>query len=402
MLLPYKVKNPPETFPWVTAILIFFNILIFAVVNQGSYIPDDVAINYGVSAQNLSPITLFTSTFLHGDIFHLLGNMWFLYLFGVAVEGRLKWWKFTIIYFASAIAGDFLHLAMFGAAYPDIPSIGASGAIMGVMGAALYMFPHSRMMLFYWIGWIWVGVTEWPLWGIALIYLGLDLLGAALDIAAGGGAGGVANLAHLGGAAGGFLLCLIARIPRDTANDSHAKAYLDEAGDYRGLRVYELAGLAQKQPDNIDLTLHLVQASMRESRPLDDATLQRFQRHLPRMVRQSDPRALASAMANITSAYPTALRAGDLLTAAIQVEKQGEPNLAMLLLNRVREHPQASDADQETATYRLGLIHESWHRNYAEAQRFYEEYLRRWPVSPMEQTVKQRLAHVAAQVQKSW
>lgn len=403
VLLPYKVKNPPESFPWITAVLIFINLLVFGVVNMGMPIPDDVAMTYGVSANNISPLTLLTSMFLHGDIWHILGNMWFLYLFGVAVEGRLKWWKFLLIYLLSGLGGDFLHLAMFGSAYPDVPSIGASGAIMGVMGAALYMFPFSRMMLFYWITWFFAGVTEWPLWGIALLYLGMDLFWAVLGIASGtGGGGGVANLAHLGGAAAGFLLCLAIRVPRDTAEDSDSKAHLDAVGDYRGLQARQLESMAAKQPENPDLTLHWVARSLNEGRPLTDPQIDRFRRHLPRLMREGDMRSLASCMANITATHPSALRPSDLLTAAIQVEKQGEPNVAMMLLNRVRENPHSTDSDLETATYRLGLIHESWHKNYAEARRLYEEFLAKWPFSPMEQTVKQRLAYVSSQAQKSW
>src|SRR5690349_1013449 len=134
MFVPYRCKNPPESFPWATYGLILANPFVYVCTTEyGLVIKESVLLEYGLTYDSMEPGDAFASLFLHANLMHLLGNMWFLHLFGSAVEGRLKWFKFLLVYFAAGFAGDALQLGIFGPMHPDIPGIGASGAIMGLM-----------------------------------------------------------------------------------------------------------------------------------------------------------------------------------------------------------------------------------------------------------------------------
>jgi membrane associated rhomboid family serine protease len=143
--------------------------------------------------------------FLHANITHIAGNMWFLWIFGSVVEGRLNTFRFLILYFLAGACGDLLQLAVQSSAGgPEIPSIGASGAIMGVVGAAIYLFPRAPVAML-WTAGVFLRVFDIPMWGAGLYYLGLDVLYGVLA------ADNVGHFAHIGGGAGGFLLAFLLR-----------------------------------------------------------------------------------------------------------------------------------------------------------------------------------------------
>ncbi len=396
MILPLRTKNAPESVPYVTWTLIGANVLIFFLTSHWLVVRDDVAERFALTREGLSPLTLLSSMFLHGDILHLAGNMWFLYLLGRMVEGRLRPLKFALLYLAAGLAGDALHLGL-TMNHPDIPSLGASGAIMGVLGAAIWMFPFTRLTVGYWFGIWFYGTWEWRIWGVALYYLGFDLLGAVAG--AGSTGGGVAYLAHLGGAAGGFVAALALRAKRDDATEGEAKSMLHEAeGDFRGLPVGDLAHLARRSPDNVDLALAWAAGEARRG-AIPPECRNHVVRLLPRAVSTADVESLGSVVANLCMAG-AGPPAGTVLRVATRLEAEGQPQLANLLLDRVRTSADASESDVETAVFRQALLRESWFQDYAGAWHLYSEHARRWPMSPMEGQVRERLAalqRIAAQ-----
>ncbi|HLO99046.1 MAG TPA: rhomboid family intramembrane serine protease, partial [Fimbriimonas sp.] len=266
LILPYRNQNPPESWPIATILLIVFNTTFFILTSKfGLVAKQEVVMEYGVSLANFHWYQLITSMFLHGDLMHLLGNMFFLYLMGFAVEGRLRTWKFLILYFVAGLAGSALHLLIAGPSMPKIPAIGASGAIMGVMGASMYMFPHSPVDVFWWIFYR-VGTVEWRMWHVGLMYICFDLLDIFLEIAS-GTPGGTANFAHLGGVAAGALVCLIMRAVRDDEVVSHAKATLHATNDVSLLHEKELRDLYAVNPTRPDVALHwMVKSSFTDQR----------------------------------------------------------------------------------------------------------------------------------------
>jgi len=148
-------------------------------------------------------LTLLTSMFMHGGIMHLLGNMLFLWIFGDNIEDDLGHGRYAAFYLVTGLVASLAHVAStfaFGQ-NPYIPSLGASGAISGVMGAYILMHPRRRVTVF-----MFRFLTEVPgfvavgLWFVLQLISGLGLLGG------GSQAGGVAYAAHIGGFVAGFAL----------------------------------------------------------------------------------------------------------------------------------------------------------------------------------------------------
>jgi membrane associated rhomboid family serine protease len=390
MFLPLRSKNPPERTPWATIGLLAINILVFAVVNKGLGLPDEVAKQYGVSWSNVSPVTMFTSTFLHGDIFHLLGNMWFLYLFGFAVEGRLGWWKYFLLYLVSSFAGDLLHLALLGAGMPNLPSVGASGAIMGVMGMGMYLFAHARVDVFIiWFPWV-IGIKEWPLWGVGAWFLFWDLIGATLVMGT-GLSGGVGNLAHLGGAAAGFLAMALLRMPRDDEYTSETKKVLAETKDYSMLSASQLKDLTANQPDNIDISLEWVNRIIQSGYKMDPQAVARFAKHLPKLLSDPnvDPARVGFVLMSLGDEW--SLSGAGYLDCGVLCEKVGKPQFAKQLYYRVMTSPNSSSSDKESAAFKAGMVMEAWFQDYVGAKDMYDWALVQWPVGAYEGQFKARL-----------
>ncbi len=148
--------------------------------------------------------TIFSSMFVHGSFAHVLSNVWFLWVFGPAVEGRLGFRRFMLLYLAAGIAAALMQ----GIAMPDstIPMVGASGAVSGILGAYLILFPRARVLTIippFFFFFFWLPVP---------IYLGywilLQFVYVFMDIS------GVAWWAHIGGFFLGLLLILIMRPKR--------------------------------------------------------------------------------------------------------------------------------------------------------------------------------------------
>src|SRR5512135_1416160 len=121
MFIPVRTKNPPERPPVVTIGLIALNVLIYAFTSDGFEVRDEVVSQFALTHANAGPLTLFSSMFLHGGAMHILGNMWFLWILGAAVEGRLGHLKYLALYLLSGLTGDGLHLLM-TAGQNDAPS----------------------------------------------------------------------------------------------------------------------------------------------------------------------------------------------------------------------------------------------------------------------------------------
>jgi membrane associated rhomboid family serine protease len=145
---------------------------------------------------------VFTSMFLHGSWLHLLGNMWFLYLFGNNVEDSMGRLRFLVFYLVSGVAAALLQVALDPGSV--IPMVGASGAISGVMGGYLVLYPRVRVYTFVPIGFFLMSIAL-PAWTMLLYWFALQLLGGVTMIAGSQG-GGVAFGAHVGGFLAGLVL----------------------------------------------------------------------------------------------------------------------------------------------------------------------------------------------------
>lgn len=152
-MLPLRDTEPSQKFPIATISIIALNIIVF--VNQVT-LPYDEALNmiykYAFIPSRFinglgnieSYIPLFTSMFMHGDIVHIVSNMWSLWLFGDNVEDRMGAFRFVIFYILTGLIAGFAHFIF--NPMSNLPTVGASGAIAGVMGAYFIMFPHSKIV----------------------------------------------------------------------------------------------------------------------------------------------------------------------------------------------------------------------------------------------------------------
>lgn len=212
MVMPLRDINPRHTFPVVTITLIVINVLFFfyelslgpgleRFFRQAAFVPS-VYFEPGNVAADTRSVVL--SMFLHGGWLHLLGNMLYLWIFGDNVEDRLGHGLYIFFYLICGWAATLTHA--FTDAASTIPSIGASGAISGVLGAYLLMFPKARVLTLIPMG-FYTRMAELPalvvlgMWFILQLFSGAMSLGARTEQT-----GGVAFFAHVGGFVAGMVL----------------------------------------------------------------------------------------------------------------------------------------------------------------------------------------------------
>ena len=203
-MIPLRDVIPSRTTPYITITIIVINAL--AWLFELTLSPDVIGVFlrvYGIVPAFFQPATLITSMFLHGSWSHVIGNMWFLWIFGDNVEDRVGHGRFIVFYLLCGIGAGLAHLV----ANPgsELPTVGASGAIAGVMGAYFVLYPQSRVLTL--LPWIFITVVEIP----AVFVLGFWFLaqvfsaGAIAVTASTHGGGGVAFMAHVAGFAAGAI-----------------------------------------------------------------------------------------------------------------------------------------------------------------------------------------------------
>lgn len=216
-MIPIRDTIPTHTTPWVTWTLIGLNVLCFAFqlglseqeLERLFYLLGVVPVRYthpewwvwAGLPQSYWPLV--TSIFLHGGWAHLIMNMWGLWLFGDNVEGKMGAGRFLVFYLLCGVAANACHIYL--NADSTIPAVGASGAIAGVMGAYLRMFPTSQIIvlfpvLFLPFFFVVPAVTYLGLWFLMQLFSGTVSLISSQDV------GGIAWWAHVGGFAVGVIL----------------------------------------------------------------------------------------------------------------------------------------------------------------------------------------------------
>ena len=215
-MIPLRDLTPRERTPFIAWALVLANVGIFVyqyfVLDPGRaqavFIASFAAVPANVGAAVLGQeslvgglMPLVTSMFLHGGFMHLLGNMWFLWIFGDNVEDELGHFKFLLFYLTCGVLATLAHVV----AEPSsaVPLVGASGAIAGVMGAYLMRFPRSRVTVLLPLVVIWTTVRM-PAFVMLLYWFAIQILNGTADSSG----GGVAWWAHVGGFAIGAVLVL--------------------------------------------------------------------------------------------------------------------------------------------------------------------------------------------------
>ncbi|WP_068113648.1 rhomboid family intramembrane serine protease [Tropicimonas marinistellae] len=204
-MFPIRDHNPSGRPPYVTIGLIAINVLVF--LSTWHLFGDERALLRFYSEYALVPAfpslhSYLTSMFLHGGIFHILGNMLFLWIFGDNLEDEMGHLGFLLFYLASGVAAGFVHVTLSPGSM--VPTVGASGAIAGVMGGYLLLFPRARIDILLIII-ILIRIFTVPAWTMLVIWFGMQLVGGA---ASDPNTGGVAYWAHAGGFVAGAIFAL--------------------------------------------------------------------------------------------------------------------------------------------------------------------------------------------------
>jgi membrane associated rhomboid family serine protease len=194
-------------FPVVTYALVALNVLVFfvelvsgdAFIETWAFVPTRFLANPAGDF-----VTIFTSMFMHGGWLHIGGNMLYLWIFGDNVEDRFGHLRYLLFYLLCGVAATFAQLAF--SLGSDIPNLGASGAIAGVLGAYVLLFPRRRVTVL--LGYI---VVPMPALAVIGFWIVLQFFNGIGSIVASADTGGVAYMAHIGGFIAGLVLALFLR-----------------------------------------------------------------------------------------------------------------------------------------------------------------------------------------------
>ena len=222
-MIPFRDENPSSTVPFVTRGLVAVNVVLFAfevwlgedlnpflqraAVIPNLYVGSDLAFQVSDLARSFGPglsARLGVSMFLHGGWMHLIGNMLYLWIFGDNIEDRFGHARFLAFYLACGVLASWAHILSDPAS--ALPSIGASGAIAGVLGAYVTFFPRARVVTLLPLGLFSRMVKVPALWFLGFWFATQFLSGLLEPAVKAAGAGGVAWWAHIGGFACGLLV----------------------------------------------------------------------------------------------------------------------------------------------------------------------------------------------------
>jgi len=215
-MIPLRDDNPTKIVPVVTVGLIVLNVLVFlyqrslGTDGEGVFIYQFGAIPAVIFGSQTLPselvaipasFSVFTSMFLHGGFMHLIGNMLYLWIFGNNIEDAMGHGRFIVFYLLTGVAASMAHFLT--DLTSEIPTIGASGAIYGILGAYILLYPRAQVLVLIFLGFF-IRVMYIPAGFVLGFYFVLQIFQGSITFGQGGG--GVAWFAHIGGFLGGLLL----------------------------------------------------------------------------------------------------------------------------------------------------------------------------------------------------
>jgi membrane associated rhomboid family serine protease len=223
-MLPLKDNNPTETLPFITVSIIILNIAVYIyqlslghdyerfIFSMGA-IPNKIINNSDVIPMiSLSAfLTIYSSMFLHGSLLHLISNMLYLWIFGNNIEDAMGHIRFIFFYLISGSMAAFAHILT--DIDSRIPMIGASGAVSGVLGAYILLYPRAKVLTLVMIGFF-VRLVRIPAIYLLGFWILIQFLFGMTSLTVRDSSGGVAWFAHIGGFITGFILINIFKLKR--------------------------------------------------------------------------------------------------------------------------------------------------------------------------------------------
>jgi rhomboid family protein len=212
-MIPLRDINPTERFAIITVVLIILNTAVFVYeltlhqpagevfINAFALVPAKLFAPGPLTGETVPAMaTVFTSMFMHGGLLHLAGNMLYLWIFGNNIEDATGRFRFLLFYLACGAAAAYAHA--YANRFSMVPMIGASGAVSGVLGAYLMLYPRARVVTLVFFG-FYIRTMEIPAMAVLGLWFGLQFVNALFES---GSRGGVAWYAHVAGFATGMLL----------------------------------------------------------------------------------------------------------------------------------------------------------------------------------------------------
>jgi len=327
-LFPVRDEYRVKRFPLVVTLIIAVNCVIYFAYGFSPRYPEIVS-HFGFTPRDFSPVTLFTSMFLHGGVFHLGFNMWYLWLLGDNLEDR--WGKpfFLFFYLAAGVFAAVLYTVLIPDRLRGIPMIGASGAIAGVLGAYAVLFPRSRIYfkyLFIFLFFPRIGEFRLPAW-VWLAFWFLQQILSSVLTAANVMARSVAFAAHLAGFVFGATVAVGARFYRSAQYRENVACGKNALLNLLGRREQQPHELTDKfeMSTAVENTCALARTDMPRAAAVYETVLRRYpETTLPPKLqfdmartfeRQGKREPARLSYANFVSAYPTSKLADNALLA---------------------------------------------------------------------------------------
>lgn len=334
----------------------------------------EVVGDYAVSRAQFNLLRLASSFFLHGSTFHLTLSLLGLWLFGAAVEGRLRPFLFLVLYVGGNLLGACLQLFVVGAAHPERMLLGDTGGLLAIAGAYFILFPFSTISAFFWWGFGNMGATECPARPIVLLYAGLEMVYGLVYK----NPHSLGQFAPLSGFGLGMAVALLSGARRDDAEMSYVQAAVSDTKDYALLHFADLAILMQQPTEDMNLVMAYCEKALTlKTETRLQQCLGVLYQYSRLLVDRADPYQLAELVLCIpvsTGGLPNVFY----LRLASRLEALRAYDTAAQLYRRACDlAPQ--EPDSEIALYRLGQLTQNALGNVAHARAIYQEMLRLFP-----------------------
>lgn len=399
LLIPIRTDSPVRRRPHVNHLLILANVLIYLgtdVLGAATSLTtgDGFKRRFMLSLASPDLFRYLTYQFLHGDLWHLIGNMLFLWVFGNSVNSKMGDLAYLLFYLAS---GVFAGVAFAVASGGNL--IGASGAIAGVTTAYLVLFPRSEVTVFYWL-WFYLGTMHVQ----ALLLIGLKIIlwdnVLAPSLAAGKEVESVAYSAHLGGYFFGFTVCALLLLLRALPRDHYDILALIQR--YRKRRAFqaEMADPYTRARATYGRVARPV--SIGTARPIEDVlpehldAIGRLRAEIAELLTRGDYTAAADRYEDLVAAAPEQClsRRHMLLVANQLMALQRHPQAAAAYERFLKVYP--GDPDTVQIKLVLGIVYAKYLKQHQAAQKYLSDCLSRLSDPQQVQQAREWLAATAA------
>lgn len=392
MVIPVGTNLNLKSFPWVTIAFLFTNWLIFIPLSTDVYNIDFWIGHYLCSVPgDQYPWQLITSMFLHTDFLHILFNSLFLLVFGPPVEDRTGWKDYLFLYFLTGTSANLIHGMISGIVLREelfIPSLGASGAISGVMGIYLYRCYYSKVKLVF--DFLLPFRVKLPAFIILPFWFIQDFIGGIDSIR--GIHQNVAFWAHVGGFVTGFGACRYLHYEIHARREKLrfiAETTIEEFGGY-GEGIQALEKLLMEDPENPELHLNLARAKTRWRASAEGKA--HYEKAI-RLLLDKEPKKAMELFIEYWKKYLQIMEAKYQVRLSLLLNRHSHQDLSAITLQALINSGQPLDHFMEEAYLHLSKIYREQMKREDLSRYVYEKFLINFPESKHRGFVEKIISH---------